>query len=206
MAIDHVARAMAMDAGGNTAPVDVYTKTETDELLGQKADKSEVTESVTAAVAQIVADAPEDFNTLREMSDWITQHEDSAAAMNTAILQNAADIEAVETQQADIQEQIDGITNQIFWIGTKIPDGADLNDYTQPGVYYVSDASHSKTILNNPHKTSGFRLEVVRIQGNTSWMQMLYPNSMSAGVFYNRTNNSSGIGSWFKYQGVAATT
>ena len=90
--------------GGGTAPVDVYTKAETDELLGQKADKSEVTESVTAAVAQIVADAPEDFNTLREMSDWITQHEDSAAAMNTAILQNAADIEAVETQQTEQAE------------------------------------------------------------------------------------------------------
>ena len=106
MAVDHVARAMAMDAGGGTAPVDVYTKAETDELLGQKADKSEVTESVTAAVAQIVADAPEDFNTLQEMSDWIASHEDSAAAMNTAILQNSADIDAVETQQTEQAEVI----------------------------------------------------------------------------------------------------
>ena len=70
-------------------------------MLGQKADKSEVTESVTAAVAQIVANAPEDFNTLQEMSDWIASHEDSAASMNTAILQNTADIEAVEAQQTE---------------------------------------------------------------------------------------------------------
>ena len=36
-------------------------------------------------IAEIVAEAPEDFDTLKEMSDWIAGHEESAAAMNTAI-------------------------------------------------------------------------------------------------------------------------
>ena len=39
-------------------------------------------------IAQIVANAPEDLDTLKEISDWISTHEDSASAMNTAILAN----------------------------------------------------------------------------------------------------------------------
>ena len=60
--------------GGGAAPdlKNYYTKPQTDARINEK-------------VAEIVADAPEDFNTLKEMSDWISQHEESAAAMNTAI-------------------------------------------------------------------------------------------------------------------------
>jgi hypothetical protein len=67
-----------IEAGG-LDPDDYYTKTETDTKITEK-------------VAEIVADAPEDFDTLKEMSDWISSHEDSAAAMNSAIQANAAAI------------------------------------------------------------------------------------------------------------------
>lgn len=62
-------------SGGGLDPDDYYTKPQTDSRITEK-------------VAEIVADAPEDFDTLKEMSDWIEDHEDSAAAMNTAIQQN----------------------------------------------------------------------------------------------------------------------
>lgn len=45
----------------------------------------DLTSVVTQVVAQIVAGAPEDFDTLQEMYQWIMEHEDSAAAMNLAI-------------------------------------------------------------------------------------------------------------------------
>ena len=51
---------------------DVYTKTETDN-------------KIISEVAEIVAGAPEDFDTLKEMSDWIASHENSAAEMNSEI-------------------------------------------------------------------------------------------------------------------------
>ena len=56
-----------------------YTKTETDQRI-------------TTKVAEIVSNAPEDFDTLKEISDWIEKHENSAAAMNTAIVTNATAI------------------------------------------------------------------------------------------------------------------
>ena len=39
-------------------------------------------------IAQIIAEAPEDLDTLKEIADWITEHANSASAMNTAILEN----------------------------------------------------------------------------------------------------------------------
>ena len=47
-----------------------------------------ITTEVTAKIAQIIANAPEDLDTLKEIADWISTHEDSASAMNTAILAN----------------------------------------------------------------------------------------------------------------------
>ncbi|MDE5767967.1 MAG: pyocin knob domain-containing protein [Oscillospiraceae bacterium] len=58
---------------------DYYTMSQTDERITEK-------------IAEIVADAPEDFDTLKELSNWIYSHEDFAAAMNTQIQQNATDI------------------------------------------------------------------------------------------------------------------
>ena len=48
----------------------------------------QITAEVTAKIAEIVANAPEDLDTLKEIADWISTHEDSASAMNTAILAN----------------------------------------------------------------------------------------------------------------------
>ncbi|MDE5772746.1 MAG: hypothetical protein K2I06_14190 [Ruminococcus sp.] len=65
--------------GENVDLSDYYTKSQTNSLISEK-------------VAEIVANAPEDFNTLKEISDWIESHEDSAAAMNSAILANTTAI------------------------------------------------------------------------------------------------------------------
>ena len=48
----------------------------------------QITAEVTAKIAEIVANAPEDLDTLKEISDWIKTHANDASAMNTAILAN----------------------------------------------------------------------------------------------------------------------
>lgn len=58
---------------------------------------AETDEKITEKVSEIVAGAPDDFNTLKEMSDWLTEHEDSAATMNSAIQKNASDISTANT-------------------------------------------------------------------------------------------------------------
>lgn len=75
--------------------------------LANYATTAEVESKVTEKVAEIVAGAPEDFDTLKEMSDWLTEHEDSAATMNSAIQKNAEDIATANT---NIQKNVDDIT------------------------------------------------------------------------------------------------
>lgn len=85
-----------------------YTKTETDARITEK-------------VSEIVSGAPERFDTLKELADWIDSHADSAAAMNAAIEKNAEDIatanenieknvEDIETANENIQTNVDSIT------------------------------------------------------------------------------------------------
>ena len=61
----------------------------------------QVNSTVTTEIAKVVADAPEDLNTLKEMSDWIAGHEDDASAMNSAIQANKSDIATLQTDKVD---------------------------------------------------------------------------------------------------------
>ena len=63
-----------------------------DTLNGDKT----VSGSVAYQIAQIVSDAPEAYDTLKEIATWITNHAGDAATMNANIAQNASDIEALE--------------------------------------------------------------------------------------------------------------
>lgn len=51
-----------------------------------------VSKQVADAVASIVADAPEAYNTLKEISDWISSHASDASDMNSQINTNKTDI------------------------------------------------------------------------------------------------------------------
>ncbi len=56
-----------------------------------------VKKAVADAVAKIIADAPEAFDTLKEISDWITNHTSDAASMNSQINTNKTDIANLKT-------------------------------------------------------------------------------------------------------------
>ena len=58
----------------------------------------QITAEVTAKIAEIVANAPEDLDTLKEISDWITEHSNSAAEMNTQIIKNQDDIKLLQNK------------------------------------------------------------------------------------------------------------
>lgn len=80
----------------------------------------QVNSTVTTEIAKVVADAPEDLNTLKEMSDWIAGHEDDASAMNSAISDNKTAITALQTGKADKSE-----------IPTTVAELTDSGDYAK---------------------------------------------------------------------------
>lgn len=66
----------------------------------------QITAEVTAKIAEIVANAPEDLDTLKEIADWINTHANDASAMNTQINTNKSDIAALQTSVAGKAEKI----------------------------------------------------------------------------------------------------
>ena len=56
-----------------------------------------VKKQVDDAVARIIADAPEAYDTLKEISDWISSHANDASAMNSQINTNKAELVTLKT-------------------------------------------------------------------------------------------------------------
>lgn len=79
-------------------------------------------------IAKVVANSPEDFDTLKEISDWISGHSSDAAFMNSAISGNTSAInqEILDRQAADTALQTN-INNKVDKENGK---GLSTNDFT----------------------------------------------------------------------------
>ena len=67
---------------------------------------NQITSAVAAKIAEVVANAPEDLDTLKEIADWIKNHANDAAAMNTQITENKNNIAALSDDAAAMNTQI----------------------------------------------------------------------------------------------------
>ncbi len=78
--------------------VDITIPTKVSELTNDSNYQTgtEVSDTVAAEIAKVVADAPESLDTLKEIADWISSHSDSASSMNSTISSNADDIAALK--------------------------------------------------------------------------------------------------------------
>lgn len=89
-------------------------------LNGDKTTAGSVAYQVAQAIAAVVANAPEDFDTLKEISDWISSHSKSASAMNSQILANTKAITA-ETERAEKAEK--AANDALASLGLEVVDG-----------------------------------------------------------------------------------
>lgn len=90
---------------------------------------------VATAVAEIVADAPEAYDTLKEIADWISSHADSAATMNSNITTNASDIAELKALIGELPETATS-TTVIAYISEMIN---SIEEYVHPT--YTAQAS-----------------------------------------------------------------
>lgn len=81
-----------------------------DTLNGDENTAGSVKKTVADEIAKIVADAPENLDTLKEMSDWITTHTNDATAMNSAIVANTSAIDALEAYVGTLPEDATATT------------------------------------------------------------------------------------------------
>lgn len=69
-----------------------------------------ISQAVADGIATVVANAPDSFDTLKEIADWINTHSDSASAMNSQIKANKDDIAALQTLIGQLPETPEATT------------------------------------------------------------------------------------------------
>ncbi len=150
-----------------------------DGILGGLAGAGDIGAAVAAAVAKIVADAPEDFDTLKEISDWIESHSESAAAMNS-------EITALKTNKADKTEIPDASTfadNKVLNTLEQV-NNPDLKSgiYSVEGVMlaFASQVLSRSTVLivNKHRRNSGYGVQI----------GIPYDDGQQMGVYYRMAN------------------
>lgn len=107
--------------------------------------KKEISEQI----AKVVANSPEDFDTLKEISDWISGHSSDATSMNSAISGNTSAInqEILDRQAADTALQTN-IDKKVDKVSGK---GLSTNDYTTADKTKLDgiEAGANKTVVDS---------------------------------------------------------
>lgn len=108
-----------------------------------KASSSSVTAEISAAINDLINGAPETYNTLKEISDYIASHEDVVTTLNAAI-GNKADKTAFEAVQATV--------NALGSLASKnAVSESDLDSSLKEKVNAAAEGNHShsnKTVLD----------------------------------------------------------
>ena len=120
------------------------------------AGEGSVTKTVVDEIAKVVANAPEDLDTLKEISDWIDSHEDSAAAMNTAIQSKVDKVTGKELSTNDFTDTYKGKLDNMY-----------MKTYTSISQLGLSGTPTVNEIKNAMPNNSEIYLEVNYIASKT---------------------------------------
>lgn len=171
--------------------------------------EAQVKSTVSNEVAKIVADAPENYDTLKEISDWISGHENDASAMNSAIKDNKNAITTLQTEKANKTEiptelpanggnsaTVNGHTvksdvpeNAVFTDTNTVTNiGTDSNNYTNGNILIQGSGATSITKSGNTITISSTDNNTWRgIQDNLSSASATDSLSANQGKILNET-------------------
>ncbi len=77
------------------------TTTALEEGLAARSTTAEMNAAISAAISELISGAPETYNTLKELADYISEHEDVVSTL-TAAIGNKADASTVTTLQQTV--------------------------------------------------------------------------------------------------------
>ena len=146
-----------------------------------------ISKTVTDEIAKIVSNAPEDLDTLKEISDWISTHESSAAAMNSAISDNSVAITSLQDNKADKSEipttlpanggNADTVNGHT--VKSDVPENAVFTDT----IYDDTEVKGSITDINSNLETIKYNLvqDGISLLPYTLWGNNVYRKHLSIG-------------------------
>lgn len=105
---------------------------------------NQITSAVAAKIAEVVANAPEDLDTLKEIADWIKTHANDAAAMNTQIQTNKDNIAANTSDISALKTSVAGKSDT-----GHTHSAGDITSGTLPIANGGTGASNGQTAFDN---------------------------------------------------------
>lgn len=186
-------------------------------LIGEDADKS-VRAISAEEVAKIVNGAPEAYDTLKELADWLSTHGTDAAAMNSSIAQNKADITALTNLVGSLPEGVTS-TTVVDYIAEAIA-GIGIGDYAKTSEvtaaintalanYYTKTEMDTK--LADYAKTSEVNAKLADYAKTADVTETLKSYATNDAVdtklanYYNKTEMNSTLGNYLKSADAATT-
>ncbi len=157
-------------------PISTATQTALDNAM------TTVDSKIATQIANIVANAPTDFDTLKEIADWITTHADSASAMNTQIQAN--------------KTKLDNL-NKVYTV-------SDIDNLKNPGIYIIKSEDDPAYIATESGRTIGANLLVVangRGLTSKSTIEQTYYN-LNHSKILRRTLDIDGVNAWSHWYDV----
>ena len=88
-------------------------------LVGEDSNKSARTIAA-EEVAKIVSGAPEAYDTLKEIADWIQSHPDDVAALNTRLTTVEGNITLIQQEVGDLTTSLNELTTRVSAAETNI--------------------------------------------------------------------------------------
>lgn len=170
---DAVAAATPADYATVKAQVET-NKTDIETLVGSDANKSART-IASEEVAKIVADAPEAYDTLKEISDWISNHATDAATMNS-------DINALKTTVGDadsglvkdtadlkaaVGDSTKGLTKDVADLKNDL-DGSKSNTFAFNTNQHLANLDNDQTTQNEKIEALETAVGTKHIDGSTT--------------------------------------
>lgn len=122
----------------------------------------DVTSEINTEIAKVIADAPGSFDALKEMADWISNHETDASAMNNTIQENKNNIATLENSKVD---KIEG-------------KGLSTNDYTTDektkleGLFNYDDSLLTGKISSLESEMLDFKSNIASVDEINDYLQL----------------------------------
>lgn len=181
----------------NTAEIE-SVKNEMENGFGDRYTKSETVELISKTVAEklaaIIAGAPESFDSLKEISDWILSHAESAAAMNSAIIDLSEELENKADKSMLSWSLIPETYTTMTSYAETLPNGDHRLFYRNASDKHILDAPVDANMFIFVYKYSATTIVIKTV-----------PINRSKGLQYTRSLSGGSWGDWFEYTGNPLT-
>ena len=133
-------------------------------LNGDENTDGSVLNTVNTRIAQVVNGAPEAFDTLKEIADWIGNNSDDALTMQQNISQNATDIAGLKQRMTAAEGSINTINGDATTVGS-----INYAVAQEAAARAAADSAQDALIVANASDIGDLQTDVATLKNNLAW-------------------------------------